>query len=65
MSPVRRPSKAVVLCFSATLGLIKSPEHIHTYCITPLSIWNAASAGVQPDEIVEASKVWVFGAPCY
>ena len=21
--------------------LIKSPEHIHTYRITPLSIWNA------------------------
>jgi len=33
--------------------LIKSPEHIHTYRITPLSIWNAAAAGVQPDEIVE------------
>jgi DNA excision repair protein ERCC-3 len=33
--------------------LIKSPEHIHTYRITPLSIWNAAAAGVEPDEIVE------------
>ena len=33
--------------------LIKSPEHIHTYRITPLSIWNAAAAGVDPDEIVE------------
>ena len=29
--------------------LIKSPEHIHTYRITPLSIWNAAAAGVDPD----------------
>ena len=26
--------------------LIKSPEHIHTYRITPLSIWNACAAGV-------------------
>jgi DNA excision repair protein ERCC-3 len=25
--------------------LEKSPEHIHTYRITPLSIWNAAAAG--------------------
>jgi len=25
--------------------LVKSPEHIHTYRITPLSIWNAAAAG--------------------
>jgi len=24
--------------------LEKSPEHIHTYRITPLSLWNAASA---------------------
>ncbi|HVX62277.1 MAG TPA: DNA repair helicase XPB [Pirellulales bacterium] len=33
--------------------LIKSPEHIHTYRITPLSIWNACAAGVTPDEIVQ------------
>ena len=26
--------------------LEKSPEHIHTYRITPLSLWNAASAGM-------------------
>src|SRR5437016_12126260 len=25
--------------------LEKSPEHIHTYRITPLSLWNAAAAG--------------------
>lgn len=27
--------------------LIKSPEHIHTYRLTPLSLWNAAAAGVK------------------
>ncbi len=32
--------------------LIKSPEHIHTYRITPLSIWNACAAGVTTEEIV-------------
>jgi DNA excision repair protein ERCC-3 len=26
--------------------LVKSPEHIHTYRITPLSIWNARAAGL-------------------
>jgi DNA excision repair protein ERCC-3 len=32
--------------------LIKSPEHIHTYRITPLSLWNAAAAGMTAEEIV-------------
>ena len=31
--------------------LEKSPEHIHTYRITPLSLWNAASAGVAADDV--------------
>ena len=30
---------------AAFAELVKSPEHIHTYRITPLSIWNAAAAG--------------------
>ncbi len=34
--------------------LVKSPEHIHTYRITPLSIWNAAAAGEAIDGIVAA-----------
>jgi DNA excision repair protein ERCC-3 len=33
--------------------LIKSPEHVHTYRITPLSIWNACAAGVLIDEILD------------
>jgi DNA excision repair protein ERCC-3 len=32
--------------------LIKSPEHIHTYRISPLSLWNAAAAGHTIDEII-------------
>lgn len=32
--------------------LEKSPEHIHTYRITPLSLWNAASAGVNAENIL-------------
>lgn len=33
--------------------LHKSPEHIHTYRITPISLWNAASAGLSTEEILE------------
>lgn len=33
--------------------LDKAPEHIHTYRITPLSLWNAAVAGVTPDEVLD------------
>jgi len=33
--------------------LEKSPEHIHTYRITPLSLWNAASAGLTPQDVVK------------
>jgi len=36
--------------------LIKSPEHIHTYRLTPLSIWNACAAGVPVDSIVRALR---------
>ena len=31
---------------SAFAELEKSPEHMHTYRLTPLSLWNAASAGM-------------------
>ena len=32
--------------------LEKSPEYIHTYRITPLSLWNAASAGLSAAQIL-------------
>jgi DNA excision repair protein ERCC-3 len=34
--------------------LEKSPEHIHTYRITPLSLWNAASAGHSAESMTTA-----------
>ena len=34
--------------------LEKSPEHIHTYRITPLSLWNAAAAGMSSSEMSDA-----------
>jgi DNA excision repair protein ERCC-3 len=33
--------------------LEKSPEHIHTYRLTPLSLWNAAAAGMSAEAIGE------------
>lgn len=36
--------------------LIKSPEHIHTYRITPLSIWNARAAGLPIESIIDALR---------
>jgi len=33
--------------------LVRSPEHVHTYRITPLSLWNAAAAGLSADDVVE------------
>jgi DNA excision repair protein ERCC-3 len=32
--------------------LEKSPEHIHTYRITPLSLWNAAAAGLSAQSMI-------------
>jgi DNA excision repair protein ERCC-3 len=37
---------------AAFCELIKSPEHIHTYRLTPLSLWNARAAGVTAEEMV-------------
>ena len=34
--------------------LEKSPEHIHTYRITPLSLWNAAASGLTAQRIVDS-----------
>lgn len=36
--------------------LESSPELLHTYRITPLSLWNAASSGMPRDEIVETLR---------
>ena len=43
-------ARAAIMPFAE---LEKSPEHIHTYRITPLSLWNAAGAGFQPSDIAK------------
>jgi len=37
---------------SAFAEMVKSPEYIHTYKMTPISLWNAASAGVKSADIL-------------
>ncbi len=34
--------------------LVKSPEHVHTYRLTPLSLWNAAAGGMAAEAILAA-----------
>jgi len=38
--------------------LIKAPEHLHTYMISPLSMWNALSAGLTRDQIIASLERW-------
>jgi DNA excision repair protein ERCC-3 len=38
--------------------LERSPEHIHTYRITPLSLWNARSAGMTAREMIETLRAF-------
>ncbi|MBQ0052025.1 MAG: DEAD/DEAH box helicase [Treponema sp.] len=33
--------------------LERSPEHLHTYRLTPLSLWNASGAGFTPEDAVK------------
>ena len=35
-----------------------SPELLHTYRITPLSLWNAASAGLEKEGLIENLRKW-------
>ena len=39
-------------------SLEKSPEHLHSYRIDSLSLWNAASAGLEPAKVLEALSRW-------
>jgi len=42
------------VAIGAFADLEKSPEHIHTYRITPLSLWNAAASGITAKQITIA-----------
>ncbi|MDR2659089.1 MAG: DEAD/DEAH box helicase [Spirochaetaceae bacterium] len=47
-SPLADDARAAIMPFAE---LEKSPEHIHTYRISPLSLWNAAGAGYTSESV--------------
>ncbi len=49
-NPLFRETRDAITMFA---HLEKSPEHIHTYSITPLSLWNAAALGLTPARVIE------------
>lgn len=53
--PAFEEARAALGAFAA---LEKSPEHLHTYRIGPLSLWNAASAGIEPEEVLETLETY-------
>jgi len=52
-APRAGPARAALAPFAE---LVKSPEHVHTYRLTPLSIWNARAAGMSAEEMVAALR---------
>jgi len=50
-SPLHAEARDAIAPFAE---LEKSPEHIHTYRLTPLSLWNAAAAGMPADAMIAA-----------
>ncbi|MDR1985868.1 MAG: helicase-associated domain-containing protein [Treponema sp.] len=53
--PKAEAARAAIIPFAE---LEKSPDHIHTYRITPLSLWNAASAGFSPQDIITVLRAY-------
>ncbi|MDB4893781.1 MAG: box helicase, partial [Firmicutes bacterium] len=49
MNPLFEEARDMLARFAE---LVKSPEHIHTYQITPLSLWNAAASGLEAATIL-------------
>ena len=54
-SPDAAQCRSDIIAFA---DLIKSPEHVHTYALSQLSLWNAVSSGISGDEIVSRLGKW-------
>jgi hypothetical protein len=55
MGPHFRPARDSLVRFAE---LVKSPDYVHTYRVTPLSLWNAASSGMTVDEVLATLQKW-------
>ena len=49
--PERRGGRRAIAPFAE---LERAPEHVHTYRITPLGLWNARAAGHDAEQVVDA-----------
>jgi DNA excision repair protein ERCC-3 len=49
-SPRYEETRDAIVSFAE---IVKSPEHVHTYRITPISLWNAASSGISAKEVID------------
>ena len=49
--PAAAEARAAIAPFAE---LERSPEHMHTYRVTPLGLWNARSAGFDAEQVVHA-----------
>ncbi len=54
-SPSASACREDIIAFS---DLVKSPEHIHTYSLSALSLWNAISSGLTVEEIIGRLRKW-------
>ncbi len=50
MSPAFGEARARLMAFAE---LVKAPQHVHTYRVTALSVWNARASGVSLEEMLE------------
>ena len=49
--PAAAAARAAIAPFAE---LEKSPEHVHTYRLTPLALWNARAAGLDAEQVTQA-----------
>ncbi len=49
--PQAQAARAAIAPFAE---LERSPEHVHTYRVTPLALWNARAAGHDAEQVVDA-----------
>jgi len=49
--PLASQARAAIAPFAE---LERSPEHVHTYRVTPLALWNARAAGHDAEQVVDA-----------
>jgi DNA excision repair protein ERCC-3 len=51
-------SRACRLAIAAFAELERAPEHVHTYRVTALGLWNARAAGHDAESVVDALVRW-------